>query len=443
MRKQNVFLRKVVSSFLVLFFSAFVEANATELRDTIYPGTTDALNLHELTSTPLVSQFAESALLEYLKAVDGAKNLPYVVPRKVWEQSSFKDQWMAVVTEKNGFKKARAMATLYDQLEAAKEARLRHVYTDLKSSEFYFGERVRWSTEFDFNEMSKTIGGLMRLNSGAAFTTDTSWCSGVSSINPQGEQPSAWLGAQPAVHILRPLDGSFLDSITTPEGDAGCGLKFSFQDAGKAELFEEIITKQDPVLFYFGKLASVNRVESLSFELDRVELWARKDGQRYRTQFALYVDESMGVDQHYNYVANKAAKAYGVGLREANGSIEELSSSGLILANNRQRYFQFFDEGQTLYMRRDGGGPGSTFGRYVREETNGNPVYRLRGLEGSGLSQFPLHLYLPDTKSKRVREGTVYFSSRHGGSDTSFHEFSIKQKYTGSLKETFDSIRGS
>jgi hypothetical protein len=421
-----------------------VRYDSSVYRDSIYdsyPGSDDAVNFANLTSPAFIGRFADAVLFQYLIALDGAKNMPFTIPKKVWQESRFKEQWESVVTEQNAFKRNRLMTDLYDELARAKLSSLPENYQNLKAQEFYFAQPIEWSTEFNFEDMSKTVSSSMR-PAKVFFSPEGSrstWCIGSIAVS-NSSAALAWKGSHLVGHILTPQQGTLIDNMTEPKGVSGCGLKYQFTDASKAELFEEIITKQNPIFFYFGKIESVNNERTLSFKIDRVELWANKNGELTKTPFSLTVTSSMGVDEHYQKNATKSA--YSVAPENSDRiSISELAKSGLIHAK-RDRFFQFFDDGNELYVREDNNGS-ATIARYVREKVGQGLVYRLDGLEGAEPDKFPHSLYFSTDENYHVVGEKVYMLERHNGPPISYIDYVSKSQYTGSLRENFLSIRNN
>lgn len=321
--------------------------------------------------------------------------------------------------------------TFWSQLDGLYESKWPQILEEAKAKTLVFGAPVSKSQEFNFDEMSKSISAdAVEVNSSleGILLSENCFFSG-STLTSQTSN----LVHLASPIVLPPVEGSLVENLSDTDDPLPCAPTFKFNNDKAAEKFESIVTTRAPIMYFFAKLKGFESNEKPIVELEKVELWAVDNGKYKPTEFVLSVDRS----QSYDEFAQSMLKSEIQNSPATNPSLskDEVFNSQVIFASSMS-YLQFFEGGKEMYLRNDFGGSVS-LARYVAEEVNGQPVFRLKGAEGQGADRFAQSIFFPGS-SEPYGSGSFIYGI---GYTTGFGFLLNQERMTGNLKENFDANR--
>jgi hypothetical protein len=390
--------------------------------------------------TELVKAMADTHVQRFFNATGQNLQSTLWLDKRYWEQSQFYDQYAAVVSEENAFKRKRAEKELGEALASAPDST-----GSIIGKKFILTALVDGKTEFDFDTMSKGFTGSLsnRLN---AYEPVNEWClPGIKTTNFSdynmpgndllvGSKKGRGPGLRPTVVFQTPLAGSFTDLTQSVPGEP-CAMRAAFSDLDKAERFEEIMTGP-AVLYYTGEITMYADPSVLMAKLEKVELYTfdTATGEIEETQFSWDVTKSLAPAKTLaTYAQANKASYYEFLPEEAFSDIVDSEAVHGPTGNySGPTYVQFKEGGDKLFIGSEQNG----VLMYERKDLDGQAVYRMTKASGRIDQNVPLTYYVPENDYLVKGAKKVFLNFSQLSRDVMYRRMSLKvgQKYEGDLE---------
>ena len=369
----------------------------------------DMLNSHSFSfDADLARAMADTHIQRYFNATGRNLQATLWVDKKWWEQSRYFDQYVAVVTEQNAFKRKRAEQELTKAITEAPD-----LTDQIVGKRFVVAAEVKRTWEFDFDTMSKTFNPDLHdgsLNSDLCLQkVITSRFPVVTTNAPKDRIKGA--GFMPAIIFQTPVEGSFTD-LMKPDPSDRCSLKATFENVDQAEQFETIMT-DGAVVYFTGEITMYESPGILMARMEKAELYSADPmtGDIEKTPFTWNVTKSLNPVE--TLVAHMEVPRSDYEMLSAEEYQELVDSPYIHSSRGGAGYVQFKDGGKRMFMT-DGR---EAAAEYELREAYGHQVYTMVKAIGQP-SNMARTLYLadPDNRVQKTIRSLDFF--RNTGYET-------------------------